>query len=231
MRTAPPNRSLSPGESPRCRPTRSRFRSVGISSGVTVARKMKCLPSGETRPAMSGVLGFVEHRCRRCCATLDVYFQQRAVKTWRKHNPVVGTPASAARIWDIGDGYSRAPGGGDLHQLAAGKEAYIAAIRRPERVRSTCGTVQRLRRFTAERAHPQQLGSPECATKAILSPAEKARACRRRRRSYPLQICRRRISAWIDIGSSEDFAQRILRIRRGRRKRAEGRPARPSRIC
>jgi len=109
---------------------------------------------------MSGVLGFVEHRCRRCCATLDVYFQQRAVKTWRKHNPVVGTPASAARIWDIGDGYSRPPGGGDLHQLAAGKEAYIAAIRRPERVRSTCGTVQRLRRFTAERAHPQQLGFP-----------------------------------------------------------------------
>jgi len=71
------------------------------------------------------------------------------------------------------------------------------------RYRSKVAPIHRL----SER-HPQQLVFPGMRDEGDLSPAEKHGHAAGRRRSYPLQICRARISRGSNIGSSEDFAQR-----------------------
>ena len=131
----------------------------GIASGMTGCEKNKMLAVGqEPRPTLSGMLGFIEYRCRGCRATLRAHFLERSLEIRSEHDHIVAAPASSPRIGGIGQAHNRAARGGNLHQFSAGKEADVTAIRRPERMRSTGSAVELLRRAAVERADPQQLG-------------------------------------------------------------------------
>ncbi len=109
-------------------------------------------------PAMGGVLAAIDYRRWHRGVNLRAHFRQGTRKVRGEHNHIVGAPTSAAGIGRIGDRGNRTARRRNLHQLAAGKKADVAAIRRPERMRSARSSIQWLRRIAAQRPNPQQLG-------------------------------------------------------------------------
>src|SRR5579864_6710984 len=119
----------------------------GIASDMTGGEEKKMFAIGqEPGPAFRRMLRLVEHRCRGGCATLRAYFHQRALKIGREDDHIIGAPSSSARVSRIGNVGNGTTCGRHLHQLAAGEESDVAAVGRPERMRSAGCTLKRLRR-------------------------------------------------------------------------------------